>query len=247
VTSTDGGVEWGAPHRLSTELQREALAFTSPDGDRAAVLWTESLLSMKWVHRGFAAATQPPSAPRSVTNVRKVRALQVKWEAPLTPGSSAVTSYRATATPGGRSCRATAPALTCIINGLTPGQSYTVAVEARNAAHDGWSAPGTSTPIVAAGPPAAVTGVTVTRSGRGKAVVRWVAPTNTGGVPLTAYRISYRAAGDPRATVRANLPATLRSVTISGLTPGKSYTFTVFAENAVASSQGAAAKPYKAS
>lgn len=247
TTSTNGGTEWSQQHRVSPEPLTDVLPFASPDGSAAALLWTEAMVSMKWTSRGFAAATTPPSAPRSVTTARKVRGLQVSWQTPLTSGSSAVTTYRATASPGGRTCQATAPRRTCLLSGLTPGQSYTVAVEARNATHNGWSDPGISSAIVVAGPPSAPTGVTVKRTGRGTVTLTWAAPASTGGIPLTAYRVSYRAAGDAKATIRANLTPTKRSLAISGLVVGKTYTFTVFAENGVASSVGASSKPYRAS
>ncbi len=247
ATSTNGGTEWSTQHRVSADVLAGVLPFGSSDGEFSAVLWTESSLSMRWVQRGFGASTQAPSAPRSVTTTRKPRGLQVSWQVPLTSGSSAVTTYRATASPGGRTCQATAPTRTCLISVLTPGQSYTVAVEARNATHEGWSDPGTSRPIVVAGPPSPVTGVSVKRTGRGTVTLTWSAPGATGGIPLTSYRVSYRAVGAAKATVRADLTPTKRSLAITGLAAGKTYTFTVFAENDVAASVGASSKPYRAS
>ncbi len=43
-----------------------------------------------------------------------------------------VSSYTATASPGGASCTAVAPAVTCTITGLTAGTSYTATVTATN-------------------------------------------------------------------------------------------------------------------
>jgi hypothetical protein len=69
------------------------------------------------------------NAPRSVTAARASPAvsgeLVVSWLAPL---GGTVTSYTATASPGGRTCTTTG--LSCTVTGLTNGQNYTFTVTA---------------------------------------------------------------------------------------------------------------------
>ena len=73
--------------------------------------------------------------------------------------------------------------------------------------------------------PGAPTGATAT-AGRRAATVTWTPPANTGGCAIT----SYTATSSP-GSVSASTSGT--SVTVSGLNPGTSYTFTVTATNCV--------------
>jgi hypothetical protein len=89
------------------------------------------------------------------------------------------------------------------------------------------SAQGGSAPIV----PGAPSGVTAT-AGDGNASVNWTAPAN-GGSPITSYTVTpyIGSAAQTPTTVTGTPPAT--GVTVSGLTDGTTYTFTVTATNAV--------------
>lgn len=72
-----------------------------------------------------------PAAPSAVSARRAGSgAVQVSWAA-----TAGATGYRATASPGGRSCTATVTR--CTITGLTNGRHYTFAVQAIGAAGDG--------------------------------------------------------------------------------------------------------------
>ena len=84
------------------------------------------------------APVYPASAPTGVTAAAGDASAKVTWSAPASTGSFPVTSYQATATPGGQSCLVAAPALTCEVTGLTNGTTYTFKVRALNGA--GWSA-----------------------------------------------------------------------------------------------------------
>jgi uncharacterized repeat protein (TIGR02543 family) len=85
------------------------------------------------------------SQPRSVTASALDAGARVSWTTPANPGSFPITSYRASATPGGQSCLVAAPLTACDITGLTNGVTYVIEVEALNGA--GWSAPGRSNEI----------------------------------------------------------------------------------------------------
>lgn len=78
----------------------------------------------------------PPSAPRDVSAEPGDASAVVSWVAPTDSGSFPVTNYRAVAQTGGASCLAAAPATSCVVGGLTNGESYTFTVEALNGA--GW-------------------------------------------------------------------------------------------------------------
>jgi Domain of unknown function (DUF4082)/Bacterial Ig-like domain/Fibronectin type III domain/Bacterial Ig domain len=79
--------------------------------------------------------------------------------------------------------------------------------------------------------PGAPTGVTAT-AGNGSATVSWLTPTNTGGSAITSYTVTPFIGSTAQApvTVSGSPPAT--STTVTGLTNGTAYTFTVSATNA---------------
>lgn len=91
-----------------------------------------------------------------------------------------------------------------------------------------------------ASPPGPPTGLTIT-PGDGRAVVSWSAPTSDGGSPVTDYTATADPGGQTCTTTGA------LSCTVTGLTNGTPYTFTVKASNAIgagaASSPSAAATP----
>jgi hypothetical protein len=78
--------------------------------------------------------------------------------------------------------------------------------------------------------PGAPTGVTAT-AGNGSAAVSWIAPADTGGSAITSYTVTpfIGSTAQTPVTVSGSPPAT--TATVTGLTNGSSYTFTVSATN----------------
>ena len=70
------------------------------------------------------------------------------------------------------------------------------------------------------------------------ASVRWTAPRSNGGRPVTGYRV-VATRSDGR-SVSVTVRATARSSQVPRLTRGRTYTFRVFALNAVGASAGSA-------
>ncbi|CAB4810665.1 unannotated protein [freshwater metagenome] len=74
----------------------------------------------------------PPLAPTNVTAISsRSREVQISWNAPANPNYP-VTSYTVTSTPSGKTCTWTQGPLSCVINNLTNGTSYTFTVVAQN-------------------------------------------------------------------------------------------------------------------
>ncbi len=78
-----------------------------------------------------------PSAPNSVHAKAGKSQAAISWAPPSSSGISAITSYTATASPGGAFCTTTATskvpaARHCVISSLTKGQKYSVTVTATN-------------------------------------------------------------------------------------------------------------------
>jgi len=174
-----------------------------------------------------------PGRPTDVAGTPGDGALSVSWSAPADPGSSPITNYTATVSPGGLTCDTAA--LSCGFSGLTNGTAYTVTVTATNSY--GTGAPSEpSAPIMPQtrpDPPQNVVAVGL----NGAARVQWDAPAFDGGSPVTAYDLVSSPGGQTCHTTGA------RSCTVAGLTNRTWYTFTVTATNVAGTSDPSAPSP----
>lgn len=103
----------------------------TPYADRAPYSFAgDATLVAQW------APLLPPSAPTLLSALPADGSAVVTWTPPMDSGSYPVSTYQAIASPGGRTCLATAPATTCTITGLANGTTYTGTVRALNGA--GW-------------------------------------------------------------------------------------------------------------
>ncbi len=170
-----------------------------------------------------------PDVPTGVAGSSGNGQVVVSWLAPVSDGGAAITAYTVTASPGGRTCGWSSGALSCTVTGLTNGTSYTFTVTATNAV--GTSSPsGTSGAVTPATVPGVPTSASAT-AGNAQAVVSWSAPASNGGSTITAYMVTASPGGRTCGWSSGAL-----SCTVTGLTNGTSYTFTVTATNAVGSS-----------
>ena len=172
----------------------------------------------------------PPSAPAAPSVLVQSGQAQLAWS-PATANGSPITSYVATASPGGQTCTSTISPGTpeidgCTVTNLTNGTAYTFSVTAANVVGKSAASPASkaATPL---GPPAAPTAVTTTVTGT-SVKVSWTAPTATGGSPVTSYTASSLGG--------LTCKATTTTCTISSLHYGVSYSFSVTATNAVGTS-----------
>jgi hypothetical protein len=164
------------------------------------------------------AASRKPGAPTGVGAQPGNGAATVSWTAPTSTGSSPITGYLVAT--GSKSCSTTG-ATTCTVTGLRNGQTYKVKVRAENSQVKG---PASAVVEVEAGLPGTPSGV-LTTSENGAVLVSWT-PAADNGFPISNYNVV--ASPGPRG---CNAAATT-SCTVSGLTNGSPYTFTVSATNA---------------
>ena len=175
-----------------------------------------------------AAINAAPSVPLSVTAVAGNAAATVSWGSPANINGSAITGYAVTAYDANNNvagtCTSVAPTTTCVVNSLTNGSPYTFKVTATNGI--GTSSESlASTAVTPSTIPNAPTGVTAAM-GDAQATISFLAPVNNGGAAVTSYTVTSNP-GSLSCTVTA--PAT--SCTVTGLTNGTAYTFTVKATN----------------
>ncbi len=178
-----------------------------------------------------------PGAPTVGTATAGQAQATLTWTAPVDTGGSPITSYTAVSTPGGHTATtANGTTLSVTVGGLTNGTAYSFTVHATNSVGSGAeSAASNSVTPAAATVPGAPTIGTATR-GNGSATITWTAPTSDGGSAVTGYT----AVSSPGAHTASVTGSTL-SATVTGLTNGTAYTFTVHATNSVGNSAESAA------
>ena len=138
---------------------------------------------------------------------------------PASSGGLPIT-YTVTASPGGITATGTGPTIT--VTGLTLGQSYRFTVTATNA--DGTSAPSAASGLVTEGTVPGAPTITGVTPGNDQATITFAAPSNDGGLPITSYTVT----SFPGGIVATGSTS---PITVTGLTYGVNYTFTVTASN----------------
>jgi hypothetical protein len=183
---------------------------------------------------GFQGAGKP-SAPTSVsaTDVGTGRAYNngaatVSWTAPSSNGAP-ITSYTVISSPGGYT--ATTSSTSVQVTGLQSSVSYTYSVTATNAV--GVSDAGTSSAVTATTVPQSPTIGAAIDADTGNSVTVAYTAGATGGKSVSTYT----AISSPGSFTGTGASP----ITVSGLTTGTSYTFTVAATNANGTSAASAA------
>ena len=167
---------------------------------------------------------------RSASPSRAISQARVTFTPPASNGGSPITSYTATSSPGGITASGAASPIT--VAGLTNGTAYTFTVTATSAIGTGLaSAPSNSvTPATVPGAPT----IGTPTAGVAQATVAFTPPASDGGSRITSYTVTSSPGG-----ISANGVAS--PVTVTGLTNGTVYTFTVTASNAVGTGPASAA------
>ena len=179
------------------------------------------------------AAPTVPGAPTGASAVAGNGQATVSWTIPASDGGSPITGYTVTSSPGGFTGTASGPTATsATVSGLTNGTSYTFTVHATNGVGNGpesaQSNAVTPNPPTVPGAPTNVSAA----PGNTQATVSWTIPASNGGSAI----LNYTATSSPGGFTNTVSGATATSVTVSGLTNGVSYTFTVHATNGIGNS-----------
>ena len=171
-----------------------------------------------------------PEAPRTVTGVAGNAQVVVSWTAPVSNGGSEIIDYTVTSSPGGFT--ATSYSTSATVTGLTNGTPYTFTLTARNKRGNSYSSSASSsvTPYTLSTAPRTVTGV----AGNGQVVVSWTGPVSNGGSEIIDYTVTSSPGG-------FTATSSSTSATVTGLTNGTPYTFTVTARNIAGNSDPSSA------
>ncbi|HTZ44470.1 MAG TPA: fibronectin type III domain-containing protein, partial [Jatrophihabitans sp.] len=171
-----------------------------------------------------------PDEPGSVTATAGDRSVALSFTPPASDGGASITGYQVSFD-GGLTWQtlpttASNGTLHGTVTGLTNGTSYEVRVRAVNSHGTGTPTPArTVTPATTPGVPTNVSAV----AGQGTATVSFTDPIDNGGSAITSYTVTASPGG-----ASATCPGS--PCTVTGLTDGTGYTFTVHATNAVGNS-----------
>ena len=173
-----------------------------------------------------------PSAP-SITLATKINATtaSVAFNEPSTNNGAAVTSYTVTSTPGGITATGTGSPIS--VTGLTAATAYTFTMTATNSAGTSDpSAPSNQITSDATVPGAPTVGTAVKLTST-SARIPFTPPVSNGGASISNYTVT----SSPGNIVASS---TTSPITITGLTPATTYTFSVKATNFVGDGNGSA-------
>ena len=171
-----------------------------------------------------------PNAPTIGTaTVTGSTTATVAFTAPVYDGNSPITQYIATSSPG--NITATGSSSPINMTGLTTGTSYTFTVKAVNAAGQS-VASSSSNSITTYSISGAPTIGSATATSSTTASISFTAPASNGGTAIT----SYTAVSSPGNITGTLSQAGSGTINVSGLTPGTTYSFTVYATNSVGNS-----------
>jgi hypothetical protein len=176
------------------------------------------------LRNALAGQPQAPGAPTLTSVVPGDGRATATWSAAASDGGSTITSYTATATPGNATC--VTSGLSCTIQGLANGTTYSVTVAATNSVGRGPASNSlTTTPGVAPSAPRALTASPHLTAGIG---LTWQAPASEGSSAVSGYRI-YRATTNAP-TLLATV-GNVQSFTDTAVSKGATYTYLISAIN----------------
>ncbi|HUX97620.1 MAG TPA: FISUMP domain-containing protein [Bacteroidales bacterium] len=161
-----------------------------------------------------------PGAPTIGTATKGDAQATVAFTAPVSDGAAAITGYTVTSNPEGHT--GTGSVSPIIVTGLANGTAYTFTVTATNANGTSLASTASNSVIPSSVPDAPIIGTAT--AGDTQATVTFTAPLDDGGSAITLYTATSSTGGKTGSGITS-------TITVTGLTNGTVYTFTVTATN----------------
>ncbi|MSZ09472.1 MAG: leucine-rich repeat protein, partial [Actinobacteria bacterium] len=236
-----------SPGAITRKVNQELGGSATVTGLSSGETYTFTVIASNWGKSSLPStasnAVTTPNLPGSPTigtaTLTNPTTASVTFSAPASNGGSTITRYTAISSPDGRTGTVNQAGSGSIsVTGLTPGAAYTFSVIATNGVGD--STPSSdsnslTTPTV----PEPPTAVVATRTSSTSVNITFAAPANNGGETITSYTaLSYSHTDDSLGETGTVTQPGIRSINITGLTETATYSFWVFATNAVGDSQG---------
>ena len=210
---------------------------------KSLLLVTVLSMSIIFIFSHQATAQAPPAtAPNLPTGLTattiSLTQINLFWTAPSNTGGLPITGYKIEYKIGSAAYSVlvanTANTTSYSHTGLTANTAYTYRVSAINSV--GTSTPSTETSATTITAPNPPTGLTSTAVSSTQINLFWTAPSNTGGLPITGYKIEYKIGSAAYSVLAANTANATASSSHTGLTGNTTYTYRVSAINSVGTS-----------
>ncbi len=176
-----------------------------------------------------------PSVPFNVVGVGGDKQALVTWSTPASNGGLPIIDYlvevrAVTDATWATFADGTSTATSATVTGLTNGVSYLFRITAKSSFGSS-AASAESAPVLVLGLPGIASAPVATAGVSGDVLLRWIAPTETGGVALTDYVIEYRRTTDTVWNSHPHTASPAAGIVINGLSTGSTYVFRVAAVN----------------
>ncbi len=241
--SADGTKDWKDLRTVVGQVTSTLFTSLSPGTTRyIRVRSTDSDGDGPWsdVVSGTTNAVSRPSAPSSLTaTVDSPSRITVSWT-PGDDGGSPITKYRVRVFLGEDFSTETFVDLeptvrSYTVSGLLASTKYTISVQPINRIGSDGSFKFVQPTTAAATKPGPPASLTATVTGPSTIEISWTAPSETGGSPITKYRVRVFLGEDFSTETFVDLEPTVRSYTVSGLLASTKYTISVQPINRIGS------------